>query len=163
MPNPETSQPVPFEVPSGLPEVIQELRRLIGDQDVSISLSPLFMETAKYLTRIPAMAEEIGRLKSELAVAIRFHEQDAVDYESLRALNSELREALTGALYCIGLCPSAAEFPEIAKARAILAKSEATAPETSSATPGRCGPDLPAQDIPRQPAPGGTSTESEAL
>jgi len=94
------------------------------------------------IASIPAMVEEIGGLRTDYeqqmhrALLAESHLKDSVaagesyvaENQSLRALNAELHEALTDALHCVGLCSSADEFPEIEKARAILAKSESCEP-----------------------------------
>lgn len=114
---------------------------------------------------------EIGRLRQlvEIQQQEAAHDVSLIadlnqEARSLRALNAELREALKGCIFASeNLCK--ADFSEyrnafiagIKEARAILAKSEATIPEPSSAPPNR-GPGLPAQDNPPQPAPGGTAT-----
>jgi hypothetical protein len=95
-----------FELPSGLPEVIHELRRLITDPNISVALSPVLFEATKLLASISGMVEEIGKLENEKIalkeeldaeydVIVEANCQLANENESRRALNAEMRTVLS--------------------------------------------------------------------
>jgi hypothetical protein len=169
---PETSQPVPqFDVPSGFTpgpwhvDAVGLIRdhqngRMIADCGVHDSRIPFEERKAneRAIAAIPTVVEEIGRLRRA------WHDAEC-GRDRLRALNAELREPIKDYIRDFLNCRCDPSKCHTARRRLelqrLLAKSEATISEPSSAPPNR-GPGLPAQDNPPQPAPGGTATENEA-
>jgi hypothetical protein len=166
----EPAKPVPqFELPDGLPLTIDSSSKVnygVVKNANGLSVATAWQEGwAQRIAAIPAMVEEIGRLRGEKSLNDTLIEQNkrfAREIESLRALNAELREQLVHARTILRTFGGEQEADATELMRgidAVLAKCESQSATTQPRTPG-----LPAQAPlnPPQPAPGGISeTESD--